>query len=158
MDTNVDHKLDELGRYRAPGGTAALANARAAYRRFKEIFDGPRWEGLRHGGGVVQRPLWASTSTKDPRYPDTMYVDELVGPHVVNTMPLADAARGRRPWARAGPDRRARSHRRCSLPSREAGIDMRRVTDELLVDGIKQFEHAFRQLLLGIEARRRDMR
>ena len=59
-----------------------------AYRRFKEIFDGPRWEALRHAGAAVQRPLWASTSTKDPRYPDTMYVEELVGAHTVNTMPL----------------------------------------------------------------------
>ncbi len=156
VDTNVDHKLVELGRTELQG-QAAIANARAAYRRFKEIFDGPRWEGLRHGGGVVQRPLWASTSTKDPRYPDTMYVDELVGPHVVNTMPLqtllavADHGHVRGPTAEHDPTP-------VLAALAEAGIDMRRVTDELLVDGIKQFEHAFSQLLLGIEARRRDMR
>ena len=156
VDTNVDRKLAELGRTELQGH-AAIANARAAYRRFKEIFDGPRWEGLRHGGGVVQRPLWASTSTKDPRYPDTMYVDELVGPHVVNTMPLqtllavADHGHVRGPTAEHDPTP-------VLAALAEAGIDMRRVTDELLVDGIKQFEHAFSQLLLGIEARRRDMR
>src|SRR5579863_526910 len=82
VDTNVDAKLEKLGR-NALAGTAALANARAAYRRFKEIFSGPRWEGLRHAGAAVQRPLWASTGTKNPAYSDTMYVDGLVGPHTV---------------------------------------------------------------------------
>ena len=79
--------MDQLGRADL-AGTAALANARAAYRRFKELFSGPRWEGLRHAGAVVQRPLWASTGTKNPHYSDTMYVDGLVGAHTVNTMPL----------------------------------------------------------------------
>src|SRR5882757_2798896 len=87
VDTNVDRKLEELGRTDLQG-KAALANARLAYRRFEEIFSGPRWEALRHAGAAVQRPLWASTSTKSPNYPDTMYVDGLVGPHTVNTMPL----------------------------------------------------------------------
>src|SRR5213075_1868921 len=77
VDTNVDRKLEELGRTDL-SGKAALANARFAYRRFKEIFSGPRWEALRHAGAAVQRPLWASTSTKNPNYADTMYVDGLV--------------------------------------------------------------------------------
>src|SRR5437588_1626078 len=88
VDTNVDRKLEELGQTDL-AGKAALANARLAYRRFKEIFSGPRWEALRHAGAAVQRPLWASTSTKSPNYPDTMYVDGLVAPHTVNTMTLA---------------------------------------------------------------------
>ena len=87
VDTNVDRKLADLGRTDL-AGRAAIANARLAYRRFREIFSGPRWEALRHAGAAVQRPLWASTSTKDPRYRDTMYVEELVGAHTVNTMPL----------------------------------------------------------------------
>jgi transaldolase len=88
VDTNADQKLEELGNTELQG-TAAVANARAAYRRFKEIFSGPRWEALRHAGAHVQRPLWASTGTKNPKYPDTKYVDELVAPHTVNTMPMA---------------------------------------------------------------------
>src|SRR5947209_7962912 len=88
VDTNVDRKLEELGRTDL-AGVAAIANAREAYRRFKKIFSGPRWEALRHAGAVVQRPLWASTGTKNPSYPDTMYVDGLVGADTVNTMPMA---------------------------------------------------------------------
>ena len=87
VDTAVDRQLEQLG-HSDLAGRAALANARAAYRRFQEIFSGGRWDGLRHGGAAVQRPLWASTGTKNPHYPDTMYVDGLVGPHTVNTMPL----------------------------------------------------------------------
>ena len=155
IDTNVDRKLAELGRADLQG-KAAIANARLAYRRFKEIFSGPRWEALRHAGAAVQRPLWASTSTKDPRYPDTMYVEELVGAHTVNTMPLqtllAVADHGEFP---------ARDHPSAEQdPSPElaalaqAGIDMDQVTDELLVDGIKQFADALRRLLDGIDERR----
>ena len=152
VDTNVDRKLAELGRADL-AGRAAIANARLAYRRFKETFSGPRWEALRHAGAAVQRPLWASTSTKDPRYRDTIYVEELVGPHTVNTMPLqtllAVADHGELRGATAeqdpGPDLAALA---------EAGIDMDRVTDELLVDGVRQFDDALRRLLDGIEERR----
>ena len=86
--------------------------------RFKELFSGPRWEALRDAGAAVQRPLWASTGTKNPHYPDTMYVDGLVAPHTVNTMPMATLLAVRRPRRgdradrRAGPDRRARGARR----------------------------------------------
>jgi transaldolase / glucose-6-phosphate isomerase len=152
VDTNVDRKLDELGREDLHG-KAALANARAAYRRFKEIFSGPRWEGLRHAGASLQRPLWASTGVKNPNYPDTMYVDELVGPHTVNTMPMATlhavADHGKVTGITAEhdptPDLKALA---------EAGIDMGQVTDELLVDGVKQFEDAMSRLLAGIDEQR----
>src|SRR6185312_11372798 len=87
VDTLVDRRLDQLGRTDL-AGKAALANARAAYLRFQELFGGPRWERLRDAGAAVQRPLWASTGVKNPHYPDTMYVDGLVGAHTVNTMPL----------------------------------------------------------------------
>jgi transaldolase/glucose-6-phosphate isomerase len=152
VDTNVDRKLVELG-HTELAGRAALANARAAYRRFKQIFDGPRWEALRHAGAVVQRPLWASTGVKDPRYPDTMYVDGLVGPHTVNTMPLptllavADHGEVTGPTAELDP-----SADLAALA--EAGIDLDQVTAELLVDGVKQFEDAMSRLLAGIEERR----
>src|SRR5437588_4922645 len=152
VDTNVDRKLEELGRTEL-AGKAALANARLAYGRFKEIFAGPRWEALRHAGAAVQRPLWASTSTKNPNYPDTMYVDGLVAPHTVNTMPLAtliayaDHGHVTGPTAEQDPTE--------DLEALDgAGIAMKQVTDELLVDGVKQFEDAINRLLAGIEEER----
>jgi transaldolase / glucose-6-phosphate isomerase len=152
VDTNVDRKLEALGRSDL-AGRAALANARAAYRRFREIFSGGRWEALRHAGAVVQRPLWASTGTKDPAYPDTMYVDGLVGANTVNTMPMAtllafaDHGRVSGPTAEQDP--------RPDLEAlADAGVIMSQVTDELLEDGIKQFEDAMNRLLAGVEERR----
>jgi transaldolase len=152
VDTNVDKKLEELGRTDL-AGTAALANARLAYRHFKETFSGPRWEGLHHGGAALQRPLWASTGTKNENYSDTLYVDGLVAAHTVNTMPLAtlqavaDHSHISGPTAEHDPSEDLKA-------LEEAGIDMDQVTDELLVDGVKQFEDAMTRLLEGIEERR----
>jgi len=152
VDTNVDKKLEALGRSDL-AGRAALANARAAYRRFKEIFSGPRWEALHHAGAHVQRPLWASTGTKNPDYPDTMYVDGLIGRDTVNTMPMAtlhavaDHGKVTGPTAEQDPTPDLEA-------LREAGIDLRQVTDELLVDGVKQFEDAMNRLLAGIDEHR----
>ncbi|MET0726943.1 MAG: transaldolase [Acidimicrobiales bacterium] len=89
VDTEVDRRLDEIGTdaARALRGKAAVAQAQVAYQRFQATFAGPRWDALVARGARVQRPLWASTSTKDPAYPDTMYVDLLIGPDSVNTMP-----------------------------------------------------------------------
>jgi transaldolase len=93
VDTEVDRRLDKLGTAQAAGlrGKAAIANARLAYQLFEQRFDqtSPRWAALRAAGARLQRPLWASTSTKDPSYPATMYVTELVAPQTVNTMPEA---------------------------------------------------------------------
>ncbi len=152
VDTAVDRQLEQLG-HSDLAGRAALANARVAYRRFQEIFSGGRWDGLRHGGAAVQRPLWASTGTKNPHYPDTMYVDGLVGPHTVNTMPLptllafADHGSVTGPTAEHDP-----SGDLDALA--KAGISLEQVTDELLADGVKQFEEAMNRLLAGIEERR----
>ncbi len=152
VDTAVDRQLEQLGRTDL-AGTAALANARAAYRRFQEIFSGQRWDALRDAGGAVQRPLWASTGTKNPHYSDTMYVDSLVGPHTVNTMPLptllAFADHGTVPGLTAEQDP---SGDLAALA--DAGIDLDAVTNELLVDGVQQFEEAMARLLAGIEDRR----
>ena len=152
VDTNVDRKLETLGRTDL-AGTAALANARAAYRRFKEVFAGPRWEAVLHAGAAVQRPLWASTGVKNPRYPDAIYVDGLVGPHTVNTMPMATlhavADHGEVTGATAEQDPSPELNALA-----EAGIDISQVTDELLVDGVRQFEDAMNRLLAGIEERR----
>jgi transaldolase / glucose-6-phosphate isomerase len=152
VDTKADRRLEELGRTDL-AGTAAVANARLAYKRFKETFDGPRWEALRHAGAGVQRPLWASTGTKNPNYSDTKYVDELVGPHTVNTMPLATLLAVADHGNVTGPT--AEHDPGPALDAlAEAGVDLKQVTDELLVEGVKQFEDAMNQLLAGIDERR----
>ncbi len=89
VDTEVDNRLDAVGTDEALAlkGKVAVAQAQLAYQRFREVFSGPRWEALAAKGARVQRPLWASTSTKNPDYPDTLYVDTLIGPDTVNTLP-----------------------------------------------------------------------
>jgi len=91
VDTEVDERLDKIGTSEAAGlrGQAAIANARLAYQRYEQMIASPRWQALQAAGARPQRPLWASTSTKDPSYPDTRYVVDLVAPDVVNTMPEA---------------------------------------------------------------------
>ena len=91
VDAEVDRRLDAIGGDEATAlkGRAAVANARRAYALFQERYSGERWEALAAAGAKVQRPLWASTSTKDPSYPDTLYVDTLIGPDTVNTLPDA---------------------------------------------------------------------
>jgi transaldolase/glucose-6-phosphate isomerase len=155
IDTAADKRLHALGREDLQG-TAAIANARRAYRSFERIFSGPRWDALRHAGAHVQRPLWASTGVKNPAYSDTMYVDELVAAHTVNTMPLqtleavADHGRVSGPTARHDPEAALNA-------LAEAGLDLGAVTDELLVDGVNQFEEAMNRLLAGIEERRQGV-
>ncbi|MDQ6804512.1 MAG: bifunctional transaldolase/phosoglucose isomerase [Actinomycetota bacterium] len=152
VDTAVDKRLAELG-HQELCGKAAIANARAAYRKFQEIFSGPRWEALHHAGAAVQRPLWASTGVKNQAYPDTMYVDDLVGPHTVNTMPLATLLAVAERGHITGPTvERDPSEDLDALA--KAGIDLDEVTEALLVDGIEQFKDAMSRLLDGIEARR----
>ncbi|HEY1519502.1 MAG TPA: bifunctional transaldolase/phosoglucose isomerase [Solirubrobacteraceae bacterium] len=152
VDTNADRKLEQLGRSDL-AGRAALANAHAAYRRFKQLFSGAGWDALAAAGAVPQRPLWASTGTKNPHYSDTMYVDGLIAPHTVNTMPLqtllAAADHGSVSGATAEEDPSADLEALAA-----AGIDLDQVTEELLVDGVEQFEAAMKRLLAGIEERR----
>lgn len=159
VDTLVDRLLTERvldqSRVAMLRGRAAIANAKLAYARFERMFDpsGP-FGILKASGARVQRPLWASTSTKDPSYPDTKYVDDLVGPNSVNTMPPqtidATLARG---------TTEVRIHEDLSDARRhmdelaEVGIDMRQVTDELLRDGVNLFRRSYDQLLTALEAR-----
>ena len=152
VDTAIDKRLSELG-HEELAGKAAIANARAAYHRFQEIFSGPRWEVLHDAGAAVQRPLWASTGVKNPHYPDTMYVDELVGPHTVNTMPLATLLAVAEHGQIHGPTVEQDPSEDLDALAK-AGIDLDQVTEALLIDGIKQFEDAMRRLLEGIESRR----
>jgi transaldolase len=149
VDTAVDKQLEASGHPELLG-TAAVANAREAYRKFEEHFSTPRWEALHHAGAHVQRPLWASTGVKNPAYPDTKYVDELVGPHTVNTMPIdtmkafGDHGHISGPTAQKDP-----SEDLAALT--KAGIDLTQVTEQLLADGVTQFIDAMDRLLAGIE-------
>jgi transaldolase / glucose-6-phosphate isomerase len=152
VDTEVDKRLAESGNEQLRG-IAAVANARAAYQRFKELFRGERFAALRDAGAMVQRPLWASTGVKDPRYPETKYVDSLVAPDTVNTMPmptlLACAEELEVSGTTADQDPSADLER-----LEAAGIDMGDVTKTLLREGIEKFVDPFDALIGGIELAR----
>ncbi len=148
VDTKVDAALEALGREDLRG-RAAVANARLAYAAFQEIFAGERWERLAAAGARVQRPLWASTSTKNPDYPDTLYVDELIGPDTVNTMPDAtiDAARDHATPERTI-DRDLDDAHRLMDELREIGVDFDDIVQRQLVDeGVKSFGESYDSLL-----------
>ncbi len=152
VDTEVDKRLAALGK-ESLQGTAALANARAAYQRFKQIFQGERFAKLAEAGAPVQRPLWASTGVKNPHYPETKYVDGLVGPHTVNTMPMSTLLAAAEHAEITGPT--ADQDPTDDLEAlASAGIDLDDVTAKLLEDGIKQFEVSMEGLIAGVEDRR----
>jgi transaldolase / glucose-6-phosphate isomerase len=152
VDTEVDRRLEELGRTDLQG-RAGVANAREAYMRFKEIFLGDRFARLRDAGAAVQRPLWASTGVKNPDYRDTLYVDELVAPHTVNTMPMATlhATADQSEFHGATADQDPAEDLKTLA---DAGIDMSDVTDTLLREGIEKFVEPFDELLRGVESAR----
>ena len=153
VDTEVDRRLDEIGRTDLHG-VAGIANARAAYQRFEEIFLGERFARVREAGAPVQRPLWASTGVKNPKYADTMYVDELVAPHTVNTMPMATlhAVADHSEYSGGATGDQDPSEDLAALA--EAGIDMSDVTDTLLREGIEKFVEPFDELIRGVESAR----
>ncbi len=152
VDTEVDKRLAELGKEELRG-IAAVANARAAYKRFEELFRGERYAQLLEAGAPVQRPLWASTGVKDPLYPETKYVDSLVAPDTVNTMPMPTLLACAEQLEVTGPtadqDPSADLERLA-----EAGIDMGDVTKTLLQQGIDKFVEPFDDLIAGIELAR----
>ncbi len=156
VDTEVDQRLKDAGADEALLGLAGLANARAAYQRFKELFHGERFAALLAAGAPVQRPLWASTGVKDERYPDTLYVDGLIAPETVNTMPLAtlEAARDHAELSGATADQDPSADLRKLA---DAGIDMTEVTQKLLHDGIDAFVTPMEKLLAGIEEKRGEV-
>jgi transaldolase/glucose-6-phosphate isomerase len=152
VDTEVDKRLAAIGREDL-AGTAAIANARAAYARFEQIFRGERFADLLAAGGLVQRPLWASTGTKNPAYSETMYVDGLVGPDTVNTMPMKTLlVVGER--ANIVPDTARLDPAPALQALAQAGIDIDDVTDTLLREGIANFVTPMDKLLAGIESTR----
>ncbi|MEN9818700.1 MAG: hypothetical protein RLZ32_2580 [Gemmatimonadota bacterium] len=137
-------------------GKAAIANARLAYRLVQQAFAGPRWEPLAAAGARLQRPLWASTSTKNPAYRDVLYVEELVGPDTVNTLPPATLEAFRdHGEVRPGSVTEAVDGALSTLAALEAhGIALAEVTDTLLREGLAAFELSFVTLLAGLRAKR----
>ncbi|MGH9301306.1 MAG: transaldolase, partial [Acidimicrobiales bacterium] len=150
VDTEVDRRLESLGTPRAAGlaGKAAVAQARLAYEIFVEAFSGPRWEALAKHKARVQRPLWASTSTKNPDYPDLLYVDSLIGPHSVNTMPDAtvEAFLDHGRVARTV-DVDTGAARQVLSELAEVGVDMVEVAQLLEDEGVASFSKSFDELL-----------
>ena len=155
VDGRIDPMLDALGGGGADlRGTVAIANAAAAYGAFEAAFRGPRWDRLAAKGAQVQRPLWASTSTKDPKYPDTYYVEALAAPHTVNTLPPDTFTAYRdhgHPVARIG----AHVHGAEALLALLAplGIDLAEVTAFLEKDGVEKFAASYQSLLARIAAK-----
>jgi transaldolase len=160
VDTKVDKRLDEIGAPDALAlrGKAAVANSRLVYRRFREIFDGPEFATLRAAGARVQRVLWGSTSTKNPDYPDLLYVDTLIGPDTVNTMPPAtlDAFRDHG-TPHPSVDRDLDEAETVLASLRQVGIDLREVTEELQREGVKAFADSFDHLLSTIDEKRKAL-
>lgn len=157
VDTEVDARLAEIGTDEAAAlaGTIAVAQGHAAYDRFRATFSGDRWDALAARGARVQRPLWASTSTKNPDYPDTLYVDPLIGPDTVNTLPEAtiEAFEDHGTVARTvDADPTTAWERLAALDS--VGVDLADVSDVLEAEGVAAFADAFTGLLdtLGTKA------
>ncbi len=156
VDSEVDKRLDAIGTPEAVAlkGKAAVANAQLAYQLFGERFSGPRWDALTAKGARVQRPLWASTSTKNPDYPDTLYVDPLIGPDTVNTMPEAtlEAFEDHGTVARTV-DSDFGAARRVLEQLAEVGVDLLAVTDLLEDDGVASFSKSFDELMTSLEGK-----
>ena len=149
-DTEVDRRLEAIGTPEALGlrGQTAVAQGQVAYQIFAEKFSGPRWEALVARGARVQRPLWASTSTKNPAYPDTLYVDQLIGPHTVNTLPDAtlEAFTDHGTLARTV-DADPGSAQAVLAKVTEVGVDLEAVADRLEDEGVSAFVKSFDDLL-----------
>lgn len=154
VDNEIDKRLNQLGTPNALAlrGTAAVNQARLAYAAFQKTFSGPKWEKLEKAGASVQRPLWASTSTKNPTYPDTMYVDQLIGPDTVNTLPDAtlEAFAEHGTLARTIDSNLAVSRRQwAELAMNE--IDVDEVANQLEAEGVASFIKSFDELIGVLE-------
>jgi transaldolase len=157
LDTKIKASSDpaEQQKLKSLQGKAAIANARLVYQDFIKIFSTPRFEMLRHAGAHVQRPLWASTSTKNPAYRDILYAEELIGPNTVDTMPL-ETINNFRDHGRV----------RCSIGDdlagakqvldelEKLGIHYDQVTRQLQDEGVQKFADSFHQLFTGIESKK----
>ena len=158
VDTEVDRRLEKLGGQAAPSssvgslaGKAAVAQAKLAYRLFRQRFSGPRWEALAARGAHLQRPLWASTSTKNPAYPDLLYVDSLIGPDTVNTMPDATVAAFQDHGTVARTVDKGVEEADAHLGRlKDAGIDMADVGRVLEEEGVASFLKSYDELLQSL--------
>ena len=151
VDTEIDKRLDAQGRPDLKG-KAAIANAKMAYQLFLERFSSPRWKALEEKGARVQKPLWASTSTKNPAYRDVIYVEELIGPRSINTVPPATLdAFADHGEARRTIDANVDEARQVLAQLDAAGISMKDVTDKLLSEGLASFQKSFDSLIGGLE-------
>jgi len=168
VDTLVDQRLEDMikstsdsaeqQKLKALEGKAAIANARLVYQEFLGIFNTPRFETLKHSGAHVQRPLWASTSTKNPAYRDVMYAEELIGPDTVDTMPLEtienfrDHGRVSRTIDKDIPQAKAEL-----AALEEVGIHYDQVTQQLQDEGVQKFADSFHELFKGIEDKKQSI-
>ena len=167
VDAEVDARLDarikdadgaSRSRLGALKGRAAVANAKVAYALFQQHFAGPRWEKLRARSARVQRPLWASTSTKNPTYRDVMYIEQLIGPDTVNTIPpgTITAFQDHGEVLRTV-DKGVDEARELLQALASEGIPMQQVTDKLLAEGLASFQKSFDTLLAGLETKLRSL-
>ncbi len=160
VDTKIDKELDELGTRGAleARGRAAIANAKLAYESYQRIFGGDEFADLRAAGAQVQRCLWASTSTKNPDYRDVIYVEELIGPETVDTMPLdtikafIDHGKVERTL-----DKDLEGARQAIREVEAQGISLERVTNELIAEGVASFAKSFDELISTIESKREEL-
>jgi transaldolase len=154
IDTEADRRLDEIGGHDDLKGKLAIANAKLAYQHYKVVFAGPRWEYLAAKGGTPQRVLWASTSTKNPDYPDTMYVEELIGADTVNTMP-EETIRAYQDHGAPEPrlEQGVEQAQRLLEQLAAAGVDYDDVTDTLEREGVEKFSASFDELLEALGAK-----
>jgi transaldolase len=157
VDTEADKRLEAAGNT-ALQGKLAIANARLAYQHYLDAFSGPRWEYLASKGAKPQRCLWASTSTKNPAYRDVLYVEELIGPDTVNTMPAETVAAFQdhgevKDTLTTGIDEATKLLDRL----REAGVDYDSVVETLEAEGVQKFADSFDELLAGIRAKRAQL-
>jgi transaldolase len=158
VDTEADRRLDEIGGHDELKGTLAIANAKLAYVTYQELFSGERWQKLAQAGATAQRCLWASTSTKNPEYRDVIYVEELIGPDTVNTMPRetveAFQDHGKVEMTLTSDVDSARG---VLDAFKAAGIDYDDVVDTLEREGVEKFAKSFQQLFADIEAKRDEL-
>ncbi len=158
VDSEADKRLDDVGGHDELKGTLAIANAKLAYVTYQEVFAGERWKALRAKGASAQRCLWASTSTKNPDYRDVLYVEELIGPDTVNTMPRETVEA----FLDHGEVRDSLTEdvdgaRRTLAAFEQAGIDYDDVVGTLEREGVEKFAKSFRQLFSDVESKRDSM-
>jgi transaldolase len=158
IDTEADRRLDEVGGHDELRGKLAIANAKLAYQHYKEAFAGERWEFLAGKGATPQRVLWASTSTKNPAYPDTMYVEELIGADTVNTMP-EETIRAYQDHGQPEPrlEQGVQQARQLLEELAAAGVDYDDLTDTLEREGVEKFSASFDELLAALAAKQAEL-